>query len=370
MRHLQTDVLVVGGGPAGLSAAIAARQHGFEVMVADLARPPIDKACGEGLMPDSLAALARLGVTLDGLSTAVFRGIRFIGNGQTVSAEFPNGIGLGIRRTLLHSALIDRAEQAGVVMRWGTRVEIDADRHAVIDGSHVKSQWLIGADGNNSRVRKAAGLDYGIEFERRIGIRRHFKLQPWTDLVEIYWGEHCQAYVTPIGCGEICVAVISRVPVHSFESAIAELPLLERQLRGSPAHTTVKGAVTVSRRLRSITSGRVSLIGEASGSVDAITGEGLAMCFRQAEALGRALAGENLQLYERAHRSIMSLPHFMSRSMLLMDKSTLLRRRVLRALASKPQIFDRLLSIHVGALPLIDFGIDTALNFGWKVLTA
>src|SRR5438105_7308201 len=47
---LNTDVLVIGGGPAGLTAAIAARLKGFDVAVADAAHPPIDKACGEGLM--------------------------------------------------------------------------------------------------------------------------------------------------------------------------------------------------------------------------------------------------------------------------------------------------------------------------------
>ena len=59
-----TDVFVIGGGPAGLAAAIAARQKGLRVIVADGAEPPIDKACGEGLMPDGLAALGHLGIQL------------------------------------------------------------------------------------------------------------------------------------------------------------------------------------------------------------------------------------------------------------------------------------------------------------------
>lgn len=54
----EIDVFVVGGGPAGLAAAIAARLKGFTVAVADGAHPPIDKACGEGLMPDSFGALS------------------------------------------------------------------------------------------------------------------------------------------------------------------------------------------------------------------------------------------------------------------------------------------------------------------------
>ncbi len=55
--HRSTDVFVVGGGPAGLAAAIAARQKGLQVILADGAEPPIDKPCGEGLLPESLAAL-------------------------------------------------------------------------------------------------------------------------------------------------------------------------------------------------------------------------------------------------------------------------------------------------------------------------
>jgi len=54
---LESEILVIGGGPAGLAAAIAARKKGFEVHVADGAEPPIDKACGEGLMPNTLALL-------------------------------------------------------------------------------------------------------------------------------------------------------------------------------------------------------------------------------------------------------------------------------------------------------------------------
>jgi menaquinone-9 beta-reductase len=60
----ETEVFVAGGGPSGLAAAIAARQAGFAVTLADVAHPPIDKACGEGIMPDGLAALAQLGITL------------------------------------------------------------------------------------------------------------------------------------------------------------------------------------------------------------------------------------------------------------------------------------------------------------------
>ena len=51
---IRCDALIAGGGPAGLAAAIALRQKGLDVLVADALWPPIDKACGEGLMPDAL----------------------------------------------------------------------------------------------------------------------------------------------------------------------------------------------------------------------------------------------------------------------------------------------------------------------------
>jgi 2-polyprenyl-6-methoxyphenol hydroxylase-like FAD-dependent oxidoreductase len=58
----ETDVLVVSGGPAGLATALAVRRKRLRAVVVDSAAPPIDKACGEGLMPDSVAALSALGV--------------------------------------------------------------------------------------------------------------------------------------------------------------------------------------------------------------------------------------------------------------------------------------------------------------------
>lgn len=369
MTTPETDVLIVGGGPAGLSAAIAARQRGLRVLVADVAKPPIDKACGEGLMPDSLEALGRLGVTLDDVPTGEFRGIRFVGPSSSVEARFPNGVGRGIRRTIIHETLINRAAKLGAQFAWETRVQASKDG-VTLDGQQVRYKWLVGADGHDSRIRRFAGLDAGGAYERRIGLRCHFEVKPWSEFVEIYWGDDLQAYVTPIASDQVCVAVIARERPESFEAAIAQFPTLVKHLTGRPVHTTVKGALTVSRRLPGVTSGRVALIGEASGSADAITGEGLAMCFRQALALGTAFANNDLSIYEREHRKIMNLPQLMGWAMLLMDKSAWIRARALRALATQPSIFDRMLSVHVGAVPPFRFGVDTAIRFGWQMLTA
>lgn len=367
-QKFDTDVLIVGGGPAGLAAAIAARQRGFDVLVADSAVPPIDKACGEGLMPDCRDALADLGVSLDGCETAKFSGIRFIGRQHSVAARFPRGEGLGIRRIHLHSALLESAARLGVKMQWGTRVTF-AEGTAVLAGeSRIRWRWMIGADGENSQVRKWAGLGRGRQYDRRIGLRRHYSIAPWSDCVEVYWGEEGQAYVTPVAGDRVCVALISRQSTD-FDFGLAAFPELAHRLRNSNAGR-VKGSVTASRRLKSVYRGNVALIGDASGSVDAVTGEGMAMSFRQAIALGDALMADDLALYQAAHSRIARLPGWMSRGMLLMDKSSLLRRRTIRALASDPGLFAQLLSLHVGELRPAAFLGRGVLELGWQMLRA
>jgi menaquinone-9 beta-reductase len=345
-----TDVFVVGGGPAGLAAAIAARLKGFDVVVADPARPPIDKACGEGLMPDSFAALRRLGVVVDDAEESFpFRGIRFHGAGVSVAATFPEGQAVGIRRTRLHEILTDRARQTGVSMLWGTCVRGLWQETALLDHAAIRYSWVIGADGQNSRVRRWAGLDAVRHESARYGFRRHYRVAPWTDHMEIYWGSGCQMYVTPVSPREVCVAVISRDSHLRFDSALPQFPELSSRLARVSASTVERGSVTVSRRLRRVFGDQTVLIGDASGSVDAITGEGLSLSFHQALALVDAMVNEDLAAYQSEHRRLMRRPAFMASLMLSLDLHPWLRALVLRAMAFEPAIFSKLLAVRVGA---------------------
>ena len=364
------DVFVCGGGPAGLAAAIALRQRGLSVALADCFKPPIDKACGEGLMPDSIEALRGLGVTVNSEEAGTFRGIRFLGDRHQGMAEFPSGHGIGVRRTVLHQALVERARELGVETYWGSRIAGISEGGVSVEGEEFPCRWIIGADGHNSQVRRWAGLQRGSEGLRRIGMRRHYRVAPWSEFVEIYWGERSQMYVTPIAPEQVCVASIARNRYGSFETALEDFPALRERLDGAEAITPSRGSLTVTRRLRRVTSDNIALIGEASGSCDAITGEGLAMGFRQAIALADAIVGDNLPAYEQEHRRIAALPHTMARAMLLMDASGWVRSRALRAFHAKPYLFQRLLSLHVGGLSPSTFGLTGALNIGWQLLTA
>jgi flavin-dependent dehydrogenase len=349
----EVDVVVIGGGPAGLATAIAARRRGLDALVADRAAPPIDKACGEGLMPDGIAALRRLGVELPTAAGVPFRGIAFIGDGVAAEAGFPDGSGLGIRRTGLQRVLIEEAEAAGARLRWQAAVDTSGPRRIEINRQPVRFRWLIGADGIHSRLAQRLRLRPAGRGRLRIGLRQHYRVRAWTDLVEVHWQQGCQAYVTPVGPEEICVAIIT--PFHgdgaSVPRRMAELvgrfPALARRLADAEPVGTVRGGVSQSTRLTAVACGNSALVGDASGSVDAVTGEGLALAFRQAEALAAALADGDLARYQRAHRLIGRRAHLMARLLLLLDRSDQVRRLSLRLLASQPQIFDRLLAFHL-----------------------
>ena len=341
------SVFVVGGGPAGLAAAIAARRKGFDVTLADGARPPIDKVCGEGLMPDGLAALRRLGVSLDALDAQPFHGIRFVDRGVSVASAFPEGYALGMRRTVLHSRMVQAAASAGVRMLWGAPVTAIGAAGVTVLGETIPARWIVGADGFHSRVRQWAGLAAQPPLSLRYGFRIHYRVAPWTDHMELHWGAGCQIYVTPIGPQEVCAALISRDPHLRLDHALAQFPQLAARLASAPHATAERGAVTADRTLPNVYRGNLALIGDASGSVDAITGEGLCLAFHQAIALADSLASADLAHYQTAHRRLARRPTLMSKLMLGIGRRNWLRQPAFRAMAFEPRIFQSLLSFHL-----------------------
>jgi len=366
--NANNDVIVIGAGPAGIATAIAANQKGLRAIVFDARTPPIDKPCGEGLLPQGVAALRSLGIHLNSNNAVPFAGIRF-GSGEfSAYAKFPGATGFALRRVRLHQLLVERAIRAGVIFHWGTRVtNIDAS-HATAGNLRIPYTWLVGADGQNSAVRRWMKFDPLRTSGKRFGFRQHFRVRSWPNLVDVHWGEHCQMLTTPTDAQEVCVSLLCRDAGLRISQALRLFPELADRLRDAKPATREMGNATLLNRPPAVTRDRVALVGDASGSVDAITGHGLSLAFQQALFLAEAFERGNLALYESAHRKIAVMPTIMSRLMLLMDRNAWVCRRALRLFENKPGVFSKLLSIHTGAFPLSSFSAREMIDFGWGLL--
>jgi flavin-dependent dehydrogenase len=363
------DVVVVGGGPAGLAAALAARRAGLAVALVERGRPPLDKACGEGLMPSAVAALARLDVALP-LRSAPFTGIRYVCGEAVAEADFPAGaLGRGVRRTELHAALAAAAAAAGVELHWGCAATGLTAAGVATAAGELAARFVVGADGLRSKVRAWAGLARASRARRRFGVVRHFRRAPWVARVEVTFGDRVEAYVTPLADDEIGVALLWEGDGEGFDALLARRlpPALGSRLAGAPVLGRDRGAGPFRQRARAV-AGRVALVGDAAGYVDALTGEGLALAFRQALALGPALAAGDLRGYARAARRDARVPAALTHLTLFVARRPALARRVVAALARDPELFSRLLGALGADGALAALGLARALAFAGHLL--
>jgi flavin-dependent dehydrogenase len=371
----ENQALIVGGGPAGLATAIALRLAGVEAQVFDRRQPPIDKPCGEGLMPDGVERLLALGVEIDPIDSARFYGIRYRDRDRVAEARFRESYGLGIRRPRLHAAMIRRAEELGVTLNWGVKVLGLTATGIETDRGNIEGQWRIGADGLRSKVRGWAGLESGRRDRSdrpvalgRFGVRGHFAVKPWSDCVEVHWADGCEAYVTPVGAQEVGVAFLWSGERVGFEILLRRFPHLESKLQGARRTSEIMGTGPLEQHPKGVQRGSVALVGDAAGYRDAITGEGLALAFHQAGALAKAIALGDMGIYERSFRRLMRLPFGLISTLLMIEKRPRWRRRLIRTLAEDGELFERLLAIHARQEPLTSLGVGRALKLGWRVI--
>lgn len=360
---------IAGGGPAGLATAIEARRRGLEVTVFERRSGPLDKACGEGLMPAGVRALERLGAMsrLELRRCAPLRGIRYLQEDHTVAEGRFRSEGLGVRRTALVEALRSAAVDAGVRLVEGAEVRAASQRDGgvqlEVDHPQREFELLVVADGLASPLRRALGLEGRAPAFRRFGLRRHFAGVWAGDCVEVHWARGAECYLTPVGRDELGVAFLFSAEDHqpaSFQRLLELFPrVCERVARGSPS-SDVRGAGPMARRARSVAHGRIALVGDAAGYLDALTGEGLSLGFAGASLLGNELerwaAGDPRapERYARGHAALMARYLRATSAVLCLSRFPSLRPPVVRLLARHPRWFDAALAHLGGAEPLPD----------------
>ncbi|GAA0461687.1 FAD-dependent monooxygenase [Streptomyces sp. NPDC046215] len=327
------DVLVAGGGPAGLAAAIHAALHGMEAVVVEPREPPVDKACGEGVMPSGVAALHALGLDPPGRP---LRGIRYVDGDSSAEAEFRHHSGLGVRRTVLHAALHQRAAELGVRFAATRTTAVHQDAHGVSAGEW-RARWLIAADGLHSPLRRALGLHLPAGGPARYGLRRHYRITPWTDCVEVHWSAAGEAYVTPVSEDCVGIAVLSRTR-RPYDEHLRAFPALTARVHGRPA-SAVRGAGPLHQRARRRVAGRVLLAGDAAGYVDALTGEGIALALATARAAVDSLAAGTPHAYEAAWARLTRRHRLLTHALLRAARYPATARLVVPAASRLPSVF-------------------------------
>ena len=367
---LAADVVVAGAGPAGATLAILLGRAGLRADVYDAHRFPRDKPCGEGIMPAGVAVLDRLGLRA-AVGGRPLVAVRYHGFGLTAESPFARAgaVALAQRRLRLDEALLAEARATpGVRVFEGAPVDgVElAGGRAVglrVGGEVRRGALVVGADGLESPVRRALGLDGDAQGPARAGVRMHFKLATaglLSDRLEIFVGRGYELYAAPLPDGELLVAALTDQKGlaggarAALERWVAEQPLLRAALEGAIAVSEPAGRARVSRRARAGFAPGAVLLGDAARSSDPLTAGGLAQALVTAERLAAAVprylaeGDAALARFDRDRRRLFRAHDWLTRALVFVVGRPTLARVTLRGMRAFPALMRHLVGVAAG----------------------
>jgi len=342
----RTDVLVIGGGPAGSTAAFQLATAGIAVTLVDRATFPRDKICGESLSPGAIARLQAIGMwrpraeTDGGGSTSghSIRGMRVRSpRGTVFSGRYRagrNAPGLAIRRTVLDLQLLDSARARGVrIMEGVAAIAAEPTREggafvrcrAEGGGAilHIEAKRVIVADGRQSFLARALGFiesEAGDHRQRRYAVRAHCDgVSNLSDLAEMHVGAGGYCGIAPLSrtSANICyvrfggrLEMTPRSLEADFRRDVSAYPEISRRIESARLDGRVRVVGPLRLRSRRQARGPFIACGDTTGFLDPFTGEGIAHAIASgvlgADAVRASLAGSSgsFDRYERDIRRL------------------------------------------------------------------
>lgn len=315
MTAQRADILVVGGGPAGSSAACRLARAGLDVLIVEKKRFPREKTCGDGLTPRSVRALIDLGMAEELAGWHHVRGLRAYGAGQVLELPWPEhpvfpSYGAVVTRAELDMAIAERAKKEGVTFCEETEAVAPITDDGVLTGVRVRSAggqnrdiaapYVVVADGSLSRFGRSLGNVRDLRHPLGMAIRGYFAsprdrdsfIESHLDIRDAQ-GQSLPGYgwVFPEGNGTVNIGVgllstfrgykgvnTSRL-MESFCHAVPDYwqidPETGQSVRG--------GKLPMGMSVRPRVGPNWVTVGDAGGAINPFNGEGIAYAMETAE---------------------------------------------------------------------------------------
>jgi flavin-dependent dehydrogenase len=363
----EVDVAIVGAGPAGSTLAALLAGHGMSVALIDRDAFPRDKLCGEFLSYDALPVAELLNVDLSA-APAITR-CRVVGRKRTYEFDFPHAA-RGVSRLFLDEALHRRAVAAGATAITSPATHVSRER-VITEQGQIAARVVVGAWGRWGRFDQQLGRQFARDrAHRNFGFKRHYR-GVRSDTIELYSFRRGYLGVSNIegGLTNICGLVHAtrlaglKGRWDAFVDEIrAEEPRLEEMYaRHEPAQEGFLSSEPVIFRGRSAVVDGIFMIGDASGIVDPLTGNGMAMAMQSAliaaPFIMRALSDRGAEDAYRARHEEFFLPRiaWSRRVAYLLSRPALLDRAMaIRSRAAGPFFLRRTRAEHDAVCILAD----------------
>src|SRR5262249_28623954 len=327
------DVLVVGAGPAGASAAYWLAERGHRVVVVEKKRFPREKTCGDGLTPRAVRQLHDMGLAEPLAPFLRFDGLRSIAQGVTLELRWPDHpdfppYGYVVRRRDLDEMVAERAVKVGATLWPASEAVSPLVEDGLVTGAAVRrdgttqpvrARHLVVADGANSRFGRALGVVRDRTYPLGMAIRGYFDSpfhdEPWIEShldLRDRDGHHLPGYgwIFPVGDGTVNVGV-GLLSTFAGWKDVNTSTLMEAFVATAPKRWGISpetscgaptgGKLPTGGSVRPNIGPTWVVVGDAAGSVNPFNGEGISVAYETgrmaADAVSAAIeSGDGLAL--------------------------------------------------------------------------